>query len=271
MRLPLVRGRSFTRGEDDWRAPVAVVSELAAAKLWPGEDPIGKTLVIETGDQSNPRRPRFQQATVVGVCRDIIAKARDGGPRPTVYFPESMRRGTMLVVRGKGTPEQTARQLEAVLARTPGSAHGARVVALQEVADWETYPQRSAAWLASILGVIAFLLTMTGIYGVMSYAVSQRTKEIGIRMALGATRASIARLVFSYSMRMTVVGLVFGMVLALGVLQYFASRIDLAVDVYDVAAYGWSFVAVAAAALLAGVAPARRACGVDPQEAVRAD
>jgi ABC-type antimicrobial peptide transport system permease subunit len=157
------------------------------------------------------------------------------------------------------------------LGQTPGAANGARVVAYQEVVDWETYPQRAASWLSSILGVVAFLLTITGIYGVMSYAVNQRTKEIGIRMALGATPGSIARLVLAYSARLTLAGLAFGTILALGVLQYSASKIELAIDLYDVQAYSWSLAAVAGAAMLAALGPVRRACRVDPQEAVRAD
>jgi ABC-type antimicrobial peptide transport system permease subunit len=125
--------------------------------------------------------------------------------------------------------------------------------------------------LSSILGVVAFLLTITGIYGVMSYAVNQRTKEIGIRMALGATPGSIARLVLAYSARLTGAGLVCGTILAMGVLQYSASKIELAIDLYDIPAYSWSLIAVTGAAMLAGLGPVRRACQVDPQEAVRAD
>ncbi|MBL8219066.1 MAG: ABC transporter permease [Bryobacterales bacterium] len=271
MRLPLLRGRTFTREEGEARAPVAVISELAALRLWPGEDPVGKTLAIQPDNGNNFRHPRFKEATIVGVCRDVISKAKDGGPRPTVYLPDAMRRGTALVVRGKGSPEQTARQLESALARSPGAAHGARVVAMQEVVDWDVYPQLAVSWLSSILGVVALLLTATGIYGVMSYLVSQRTKEIGIRIALGATPARIARLMMHYSVRMVGAGLVFGVVLALGMLQYGASKINLAIEMYDPLAYSGTLVVVAAAAVGAAVGPLRRACGVDPQQAVRTD
>ena len=271
VRLPLLRGRVFTELEGARRAPVVIVSDLTARRLWPGEDPVGKTLLIEPGSQNSYRKPQFAQATSVGVCRDSTVRAKDGAPRPAFYFPETLRRGTMIAVRGRGAPEDTAKRLEAALARTPGSAHGARVVALQEVLDWDTYPQRAAAWLSSILGVVAFLLTMTGIYGVMSYAVNQRTKEIGIRMALGASPGSIARMVVTYSLWMTGGGLALGAVLALGVLQYAASKADLAIDMYDVPAYLASLLAVAGAGLIAALVPARVASGVDPQEAVRAD
>jgi predicted permease len=271
VRVPILRGRTFTRDESENRAPVAVISEAAARKLWPGEDPLGKSLTIEPSPTPNLRTPRFRQARVVGVSKDFIAKVKDGGPRPTIHFPDTLRNGTIVVVRGKGRPEQTAAQLEAALLRAPGSLLGARVVALQETLDWETYPQSAVAWLSTILGSVALLLTVTGVYAVMSYMVSQRTKEIGIRMALGATPLRIARFILAYSIRLGAAGLLFGTVLAVGVMQYSSSKIPMAIDFLDLPAYAIGLGVVALAALCAAAGPARRACGVDPQDAVRTD
>jgi predicted lysophospholipase L1 biosynthesis ABC-type transport system permease subunit len=271
VRLPILRGRTFTREEGDNQAPVAIVSEIAAKLLWPGEDPIGKTLAIDPGEQRNVWLPQFREARVIGISRDIISKLKDGGPRPVIHFPDTLRAGTVVVVRGKGEPEQTRRNLEDALARSPGAVQGARVVQLQETIDWETYPQQAASWLSTLLGVVALLLTVTGIYGVMSYLVAQRTKEIGIRMALGATQGQLARFILSYSARLTGAGLVGGTVLALGLLQYTASKVDLMINFYDIPAYSLSLAVVAIAALLAALGPTKRACTVDPLDALRAD
>jgi predicted permease len=274
--IQLVRGRTFTRGESENRSAVTVVSELAAKQLWPGEDPIGKTLAMQPPEvlangQRDIFRPGFLEATVVGVTRDVVVKARDGGPRAVVRFPDKLRPGTILVVRGKGTAEQTRRNLETALARAPGSAKGAWVVGLQETVDWETYPQQAVSWLATLLSAVALLLTITGIYGVMAYSVSQRRKEIGIRMALGATSAQVAKFVLSYTTRLAGIGFCAGLVLAIGVLQFTASKVELLVNFGDVSAYLISFATAGVAALGASFGPTRRAIEVDPQSALRAE
>jgi predicted permease len=271
VRIGLLRGRTFTRQEAENQSPVAVASESAAKLLWPGEDPIGKTVLIQAGRKNNPRLPRFHEAMVVGVSRDIVSRVRDGGPRPALYFPDTLRSGTVLIVRGKGSPEHTHRQLEAALAASPGGAHGGRVIELQETIDWETYPQEAVSWLSTLLGGVALILTISGMYGVMSYLVSQRTKEIGVRIALGATQIQVARLVLAYSVRLAAAGLALGAVLALGVLQYTGSKIELLINLYDAPAYALSLAVVAVAALFAALAPTRRACRILPQEALRSD
>jgi predicted permease len=271
VRIPIVKGRTFTREESESLAAVAVINESAARKLWPGEEALGKSISLDPGSSSSLRIPKFREARVVGISRDIVAKLKDGGARPTVHFPDRLRNGTVLIVRGKGTPDQTASKLEASLLRAPGSLTGARVVNLRETIEWETYPQGALAWLSSILGSVALLLTVTGVYGVMSYMVSQRTKEIGIRMALGATPLRIARFILFYSTRLAGIGLLFGMVLAIGVMQYCASKMELAVNFFDIPAYLLGLGVVSLAALFAAAGPARRARAVDPQDAVRSD
>ncbi len=268
-RIPILRGRTFTRGESESVAPVAVVSQRAAAQLWPGEDPIGKSFSIQEGQPESYRLPRFRQATVIGVSRDIVSKVRDGGPRPSIHFPAGAQRGTLIAVRGRGAPDDTRRRLETALAHAPGALHGARVVGAQEPLDWETYPQRAASWLSTLLGGVALLLTMTGMYGVLAYLVSQRTREIGIRLALGATAGQVAHFILAYSTRLAAAGIVFGWVLAFGALRYAASLVNLAIDQYDLPAYLLSVGAVAAVALVAAMGPTWRACEVEPHVALR--
>lgn len=270
VRLPLRQGRTFTREEGENQSAVTVVSEATARALWPGQDPIGRTVKLGTSE-AGKWRPKFGSAMVVGVCQDIVVKVRDGGPRPTIYFPDRLRPGTVIAARAKGTPEQSRAQMAAAMARAPGAQHGAWLVELHETIDWETYPQQAVAWLATILGAVAILLTISGIYGVMQYLVSQRLKEIGIRMALGATAGHILRFVLSYSGRLAGIGTVFGLFLAVGVLQYLGSKMELLVDLFDAGAYAMSFALAALAGLIAVLKPVRRACKVDPHSVLRAD
>ncbi|MBI2685116.1 MAG: ABC transporter permease [Acidobacteria bacterium] len=269
VRLPIVRGRTFTQEEGDRELPVAIVSELTARGLWPGQDPIGKTISVLSIAETAWPKLRFAEALVVGVSRDFVVKARDGGQRPTIHFPNKLRPGAVPAVRGKHGPEQTRKHLAAALARSPGAQHGAWVVAMQETIDWESYPQQAVSWLATLLGGVALLLTITGIYGTMSYLVSQRFKEIGIRMALGASAMQITRFVVFYTARLAAIGLIFGLILAIGVLQYLGSRMELLVNLLDTSAYGLTLVVALLAALVAAFAPARRACRIDPQTALR--
>ncbi len=269
LRIPIVRGRAFSREEAENRAPVVVVSELSAKQLWPGEDPLGKTIRIEPDQLDNPRMPPFREAMVIGVSADVVSKAKDAAPRACIHFPDVLRTGTLVVVRGQGPAEHTRRQLAQALGRAPGSAHGARVVALQETLDWEVYPQQAASWLSALLGLIALLLSVSGLYGVMSYLVSQRTREIGIRMALGATNGQIASFILGYSGRLAAAGLACGTILAAGALRYVASEIDVMINLHDVVGYGTSLAVMLLAILAASFGPTNRACRVDPQEVLR--
>ncbi|MGC4050568.1 MAG: ABC transporter permease [Paludibaculum sp.] len=267
--IPILRGRAFTQQEAEQRVPVAVISALAARRMWPGEDPIGQTIRIEPGQTENVRLPGFQEARVIGVSGDIISRAMDGAVRPCVHFPDILRTGTLIVLRGQGSDNETRRRLSSALAAAPGAVHGARVVALQETIDWETYPQRAASWLSGLLGSIALLLSISGLYGVMSYLVNQRMREIGIRMALGATTAQVAGFILSHSGRLALVGAACGTILAAGALRYVSLELNLVTDFSDFTAYLGSLALMLLAALCATLGPARRACRVDPQEVLR--
>jgi predicted permease len=266
LRIPIIAGRTFTREEAANEAPVALITKAAAGRLWPGQNPLGQSIAIELPQRRIGWLPRFHEARVVGVTGDIMGHPLTGYGRPVVHFPTTLRpdRYGANIVRGKGNEDLTRRLFDADMSRHSLSNQGGRVIALQEAVDWVTYPQRAASWLSSLLGGLALLLTVTGMYGVMSYLVSQRTREIGIRIAIGATRLQVVRFILSYSTKLSLLGLGIGVTLALGVSQYFSSTIGTFMNVYDLAAYLLAPVVVALSALLAALVPARRASTIDP-------
>jgi ABC-type antimicrobial peptide transport system permease subunit len=141
---------------------------------------------------------------------------------------------------------------------------------MEEALAIQIYPFRASSWIAMALGGLALALSLSGIYGVLSYLVSQRTKEIGIRMALGASTSSVVRIVLSQSMKLALAGIVIGAGLALGVSRLFASELQ-NVDTFDALAYAGSIAVAVTAALAAAYVPSRRAAGVDPVTALRCD
>jgi hypothetical protein len=275
LRIPISRGRDFTRQEAESEAALVVVSESAARAWWPGQDPIGQTVTLAPNERSRYAWiPAYRQAHVIGVHKDIVVRTLLDAGKPTAHFPGRLIEGgytALPIVRGKGSAAETVRHLEGLLADTRQAEFGARILHLLERVEWDTYPQRAAAWLSSLTGAVSLLLTITGMYGVMSYLVSQRTKEVGIRMAIGATRTQVAGFVLWHSARLMAVGLGLGIFLAIGTAKYFASSLGTVVDVYDLVAYAFGLVIVAVSTLLAAAGPTHRATRVDPVTALRAD
>ena len=143
---------------------------------------------------------------------------------------------------------------------------------LDEMREAQMYPLRTASWIGSLLGAIALGLSVSGLYGVLTYTLSQRTREIGIRMALGATSTAVVRMVMTQSARLTGVGAAIGLVVALGVMKVLSNLITLQnVSVLDAGAFAASFALVALATAMAAYGPARRATRVDPSETLRAE
>jgi predicted permease len=266
LRLPILRGRTFTELEAATGAPVTIVSNALATKLWPGEDPIGKTLALGESGLS------FRQVQVVGVSRDIVGHAIRGEGRPTVHFAGTSLPGHAMPVwiRGTESADVTKRRLEVIVARARGSNQGIQVMALREWVDFMTYPLQVVSWLSSLLGGVALVLTLSGMYAGVSYAVSHRFKELAIRTAVGATRVNIATLVVLYASKLTAVGLIAGGLLAISTARYLAS-IGSIIDFYDAAGYLIAMGIVVFVSFAAVIAPMRRACSVDPMEALRTD
>jgi predicted permease len=269
--IPILEGRNFTQDEARSGAPVAIVSELTARRLWPNDDALGRQISIShdaRGYFGEPP-PQYSAARVVGVTRNIISCSIPYGPDPPlVYFPDATGK-LPLLVRVNGNVENARMRLDQELSTLAGEDI-ADIHTMDQSFALSVYPFRVGSWLGSLLGGLALLLTLSGIYGVLSYLVSQRTKEIGIRMALGASLGAVTRLVMMQSMRLAVVGIGLGTALALGVSRFLASHLVF-VNTFDFLAYTAGVFLVVAAALGAAYFPSRRAARIDPVTTLRYD
>lgn len=279
--IDVVRGRGFAPNERSASAAVAVVSEGVARQLWPGLDALGQVLRLEPDpdaarEQDDP--PLLSRTVVVvGIARDV-AGLRLAGMRLAgagVYMPigaEAAR--TSLTMRVHGDPERARRVLvERLAAIDPNMAE---VVALRTLASLEVYLLAIPFWLTLVLGALALLLTLSGLFSVLSYLVEQRTREIGVRMALGATRRSIGAFVLSQTARPVGIGLLLGVSLtaALGgalLATPAAEMIGSAVRLFDPVAYAASLLCIVTACAGAALIPALRAGRIDPIAALRQD
>jgi putative ABC transport system permease protein len=260
--LPLLRGRNFDERDTPETAPVVLVNRLMADQLWPGEDPLGKQIQLLEAKVT---------ASVVGVVGD--AKQYDLGEpqRPQVYTPYAQNPhifGT-LVVRSRGVePLSLARTVkEAVWSVDPDQPVW-KVRTLEHLLSVNVANRRFILWLMTCFAGLAVLLTALGIYGVVSYTVAQRTHEIGVRMALGAERRDVLRMVLGRGMRLALAGVGAGLVAAFGVTRLMAGLLY-GVSATDPLTYAAVALLLAAVALVACYIPARRATKVDPLIALR--
>ena len=265
--IPLRRGRTFSADEARSRERVAVVSEATARQLWPDSNPIGEVVTL-----SSPYAGQARQRTVrvIGVVGDAVAGFYgERHDHPTVYEPGSVDRelATLVVATSSNGPSSATAIRRRLAPVDPGGS--VEIHTLEESAAVQLYPFRAAHWVASALGAIALLLTITGIYGVMAYVVALREKEIGIRLALGATRRGIVGLVVRQSVRLAMVGVAAGTVLALGASRFIASHLTM-IPAFDAVALVVGIAVVLVAALAAAYGPSRRAANVDAVESLRA-
>jgi predicted permease len=277
--IAVVRGRVFTPAERTPDLSVAVVSETTARALWPDADAVGQGMRLDPDPEPEPGRvdePPLESRTftVVGVVRDVAGFRLAPLKGAVVYVPTSAAMAkTSLIARVHGDPER-ARQtlLDRLTTIDPDMAR--QVVTMRTLARMETYFLQVAFWLTVVLGGLALALTLTGLFGVLSYLVEQCTKEIGVRMALGATTQDVTRFVLSQSVRPVGVGLLIGGGSAAGLAKLLlatpaAATIGEIVHVLDPLAYAVSLLAVIAACLVAASIPATRAARLDPTRTLR--
>ncbi len=274
--IPIAEGRGFRADEARSSAPVAIVSASTAKSFWPGESAIGKRIRIERASgRPVDDLPDYPDVIVVGTVPDLVTGLLISGHEPNhVYLPitESNIHATAILVRGRTEGELGAEALQGIFRRITSDPQIFEALPLGEMRDFQIYPLFAAASVGLVLAAIALVLSISGLYGVLTYALSQRTKEIGIRMALGATARGIHSLVLRQSLRLAVVGILIGATVAFAALQLLNTAIRLeTISLVDAVAFTAGLVIVLAATLLAAFQPARRATRIDPAQTLRAD
>ena len=268
---PLVQGRSFTAEEVRAKAPVVIVSEATARSIWPGETPIGKTLRLTKPLRGGGSEVVLPSAQVVGVARDSQTYRIGQIPPLFLYAPQEPNElmDTALLVRtvrdGATLKEAVRREAYAL---EPVLRLGVNTMEELIGKDKTILVSRAAAELAASLGGLALLLAAIGVYGVMAWSVAQRTREIGIRMALGAETRDVLKLVLRQAMKLVLLGAVIGVAASLAVTQIMRSML-FGLSTIDPVTYLAVTSLLVSVALLACYIPARRATKVDPMIALR--
>src|SRR5262245_31430954 len=264
MGIPLLEGRDFTTRDDKEESRFVIVNETFARRFWPGQNPIGKHL-----SRGGPDGQRFE---IVGVVKNGKYWTLGEDPRPFVYFPLTREYGSdlTLVVNTSVEPQSMINTIRREVERLDANLPLYDVKTMSDHLRLSLFPLRAGAWVAGGFALLALLLAGLGVYGVMAYAVSQRTREFGVRMALGARGADVMRLVVRQGMWLALVGLAIGLAGAL-VLTRLMSSVLYGVSATDVVTFTGVTLLLGSVVLIACYLPARRAAKVDPMIALRCD
>ena len=259
MGIPLVDGREFTRADDEQAAPVAVVNETMAQRYWNGRNPLGERLQF-----------KGRWLRVVGVVKDSKYSSVREDPTPFFFVPvrQNSLRASMLVIRTPVAPQTMAIALARQVHALDANLATYEVITLQEQLERSTSPQMVALTLVGVLGGLALLLAAIGLYGVISYAVNQSTRELGLRIALGASAGDLLRLVLSQGLVLITAGVVIGTTAALGLTRLMGNLLY-KVSPRDPVAFGSAFLVITISSFAAVLIPALRAAGTDPARALR--
>jgi predicted permease len=257
--MHLVKGRDFTWDDGPKTQPVVLINETVARKLWPGEDPVGRIASVNGSD-----------ALVIGVVADVHETNAEEGAGWQMYLPATQRGpdGAQLVVRTKLPPETLAASVMSMLRQMNPAQPSTEFRPIQQLVDHAVSPRRFFVILVSVFALLGLFLAALGIYGVISYSVTQRTQEIGIRMALGATLSRIQLDVIRRTLQLALIGIAIGTVASFGASRLIASLLFGTTPTDPLTFLGMVLV-LGAIALLAGYIPARRASRINPMVALR--
>jgi predicted permease len=284
--IPIVHGRGFRPEEANEESGVAIVSAAGAKALWPNDDPLGKTIRVllepdtthvaqtvkmmrSVGDDA----PGARVVTVIGVAKDVVSGLiYEGKDSAHLYLPTTAAgaHAEALLVRGRPGADLRPEALRPLLQRAHPDPLIFESMPLEQMVAVQALPLQMASWIGSLLGVLALILSVTGLYGVLTYTLSQRAPEIAIRMALGATAAAVVHLVVRQSARLSGVGGAIGLLFAFTVMKILSSFVHLDnVSVVDAGAFVAAIALVSVAVILASYAPARRAALTDPAQVLK--
>jgi len=268
MGIPLLRGRPLTDTDDKGGAGAAIINETLARRFFPNENPMGKSVILDV----NREKDSPSEFEIVGVVGDIRRVTLDGEPGPEIYLPYRQAPWTFgqLAIRTErsafGSVNAVRRQIRSLDPdqTVPNSD------ALENLISRSIAPQRFNLVLLGVFAAIGLLLTLAGVYGVMSYHVAENTREIGVRMALGAQRRDILKLFVGQGAALALIGVVVGMAGALGLTRLMDTLL-FGVTATDPLTFTIVAILFGAVALLACYLPARRATKVDPIVALRCE
>jgi putative ABC transport system permease protein len=264
LQVPLLAGRNFAESDADKAQQVVLIDQTLRRRYWPDEDPLGKQVKI------GPANAQNRWLTIVGVVGDIKSDGFDAPNAPHIYLPVRQSPGyaSVIYLRSAGNAESLGEAIRHEVQSLDPNIPVFSVRTMDEVIARSMAERRFALQLLGVFAAVALLLAAIGIYGVMAYSFSQRTHEIGIRIALGAQRMDILRLAVGEGMRLVIIGLAFGLVGA-AVLTRFVRTMLFDVSPADPLTFTAISGILAGVAFLACYIPARRATRVDPLVALR--
>jgi putative ABC transport system permease protein len=263
MKTPLIKGRYFTDTDNDTSMQVIIINDTMARRYWPGEDPVGRRMKV-MGERKEDWR------TVVGIVGDVKHFGPDTEAKPEMYRPYLQEPQPLigLAVRTTGEPLAIASAVRSAIHAVDGSQPVSHIMPMEDLVGDAVAPRRVSMILLTVLGGVALLLALLGIYGVLSYSITQRTQEIGIRTALGAQQFDVLKLILGQSLKLILMGVVAGAALAAVIIRLFSSLL-FGVSSTDPLIFGVVTAALFLTALLASYLPARRASLLDPIRALR--
>jgi putative ABC transport system permease protein len=274
LRIPLKRGRAITEAELTKGAPVALINEEMAQRFWPGRDPIGSRLALDSG---LPRRSvaeagQVMWLEVVGIVGNLRNSDVDQGPLPQVFVSLVRQRSpefAVVVKSAAGDPLQLVAAIRAQVAAIDPNQPIYDIASMRQVLFTDMASTYVLSAILSTIGLIALVVSAAGIYGLVAYSVTRRRREIGVRMALGGTPGAIVRMLLLQATRPVIVGSLVGFVA--GALSLLLAAGVPEIDPRDPISYGGVILLIVVSALLATLLPARRAATIDPVQALRAD
>jgi putative ABC transport system permease protein len=272
LKIPLIKGRDFDERDNETGHPVLIINETLARQFFPTEDPIGKQITFDYVPDERPRE-------IVGVVGDTIT-ALDSNHRPMLYVPHlqqttqwisitwMLRAGMYFMVRANGDPERLIPAIKAAVAEIDQNTPAADMATVDQILENQTRTLRFYMLLLGVFATVAVLMAATGIYGVLAYSVAERTREIGIRLALGGRSSSIVVMVLRQAASIISVGLIVGL-LGATALSRFLQSLLFDITATDIATYAAISLLVLLISVIACVIPARRAATLDPVLALK--